>query len=312
MILPLEIPSGWWEPRAVDAAVVLVAVVLLGFGLLWLGAGIFMRLLRWLTFAPRIIFKSHRPISHKTRIRLTRKIRTAAWGVGGVAGALLTTFVAYATFRTSNMLTALQYLSDQSNNIADMETTTAEAICIYRWGEQHRWGEAPEETLRHGCGSEIFVHEGRLSKSFDDIQLYVEESLLYFIQARIYRERYDADYYEGLRYWGSDFADDWTGAVSFYVITREIEFAEAQDAPFSMVSAASIACLERYAQIPPIEDICGKYYGFLRALGTAGAGLHSNVRCEGVRDDRAELLNDLPRDFCDHTWWGVNFVGRSQ
>ena len=249
-------------------------------------------------------------MDHKSQER-KKALRSFSVGLGAFVITLLTTFVAYASFRTNNMMNALRYVADQSNEISRMETGNPAVLCLYRWGETYTWGvEEPSGSLREGCGREIFVDakSGNLASSFDDIQLYVEETLLFFIELKIYKNQYGANFYEGLNYWREDIGKDWTGAISFYIISRETDYAEAHHEP--TVSAQSIACLEYYTDLH-IRNICGNYHRFMSALGPAGAGFHTNVQCTNVPENRRVLIPANPDSFCARTWWGENFAGRT-
>ena len=236
------------------------------------------------------------------------RLQTLYVGLGGAVVSVLTLYVAYTTFRASNMLGALQYISDQGNNIGDMETETDEVLCLYRWGE------SPTENLsqrrfRAGCGDEIFVNadKGELAPKFDDIQLYIEETILFAMESRVYINRYGADFYQGLEYWIEDFSEDWSGAFSYYIISREMDAAGRRGE--TSVDARSLACLERFTGIR-IENICGKYGWFLNRLGTAGEpSRREGFTCDVPTDLGATL--ELPgSDYsCDQSYWGASFRG---
>jgi spore maturation protein SpmB len=293
-----HIPSAFWEPASVDtacvyAAIVFALTVLAGLVLPWVWAG-FAFALSW---SPLKI-----PNGADDRRRVRKTLRKIALSTGGPILAVLTAFVAYATFRTSNMMSALLYVSQQANAILNIETDEAAVLCVYNWGEQN-YG-----TVREDCEHAFVTDDGRLSSSFDDVMLYVEETMLFFVEAKQYQRLYDANFYQGLSYWTSDASEDWSGAFSYYFMMREMTDAQARGA--SEVDSLSLACAERFTGIYVENDhggVCENYSRFMTNLGPAAASVETGVTCS-VADNRHELLNaelEENPNYCAATWWGA-------
>jgi len=236
------IPAWVWEPNTVDAAAFAIWCLLLLVGVAWVALKIIDRKLR------------QAGETEASRPSWQHVARQFCLQAGAFFITLLGLYVGYATFRTTNMMAALQYVSGNGALIAEMEREVAEINCLYTWGDEP-FAPNPEDPTstalpREGCGREIFVAttEGgeRLADSFDDLQLYIEESLLFFIESRVYDAKYGADFYQGLGYWTQDLSADATGAVSFYIMSREIDAAE-NDPPPRQATRRSLGSVGRGA-----------------------------------------------------------------
>src|SRR5688572_5252280 len=155
MRFQLPIETGWvWEPSTVDFAAAVTFVLLVAFSVGWALAMPALGLLRYLQLGWLRLrgLSTAVPKSRKQR----RRIQRGFVALGGAVIATLGLYVGYATFRASNMIGALQYISDQGNNISRMETGIPEVLCVYRWGEASP--SAPRsvsrERHREGCGPE--------------------------------------------------------------------------------------------------------------------------------------------------------------
>lgn len=178
-----------------------------------------------------------------------------------------------------------------------METSIPEVLCLYEFGP------ATLAKTRDGCGPKIFTVGGRLSEKFDDLQLYIEESLLFFVESRRVERLYGADFYGGLNYWRSDFSRDPTGAISYYIMSREVD----EEGSLAAVNPQSVACLETMAGIE-IDRMCNNYLQFLSLIGVpstasdADACAHLNERQE-LRERAAENTR-----ICRSMWWREQFA----
>lgn len=282
-------PPVWlWQPETVDS----VAAI----GL----AGVLLVFLVWLVFeqisAPEI----------------RARYRVFAVSIVGLILSFVGGWVGYASFRTANMMSALQYISDQGNEVGNMETDNPSVLCLYRWGEQ-----GSELNPRRGCGSDIFVTPdgSELSDQFDDLMLYIEEVILFASESNIYKNRYGSDFYRGLSYWITDFSEDPTGAISYYIAQRELKWAS--DKGLKSIDVASVACLRRLTGIA-IPQLCEKRRAFLSSLNDAGRHSESNVECS--LPDPTYWERDLTRaaarnktsiaDYCaKQSYWGESFQG---
>lgn len=297
-----HLPSEFWEPTTVDTASVYAAII---FGMTVAAAlllPLLWSLLAWsLGWSPIKI-----PNGPKDRKWVRKTVRRVALSAGGSLLTLLTAYVAYATFRTSNMMSALHYVSQQANALLAMETQEPAVLCVYNWGEQDY------QTIREGCEHAFVTDDGRLSSSFDDVMLYVEETMLFFVEAQQYQRLYDANFYQGLTYWTSDASEDWSGAFSYYLMMREM--ADAQTKNKSEVDSLSLACAERFTGIRVQNDnggICENYSRFMTNLGPASSSVTTGVACN-VAENRDQLLEiELAQNphYCSTTWWGRQFVG---
>lgn len=201
---------------------------------------------------------------------------------------------AFSTINEANRSSARQYLSDNSAALAETENTTPEILCIYHWGP------ATRRLGREGCGDDIFTKNGQLAHTFDNIQLYIEESLLFFIEARQVEMRYGANFYGGFGYWRDDFSMDRTGAISYYILSREVD----QTGSLATVRPQSVACLQSLAQIE-IRGICTRYVGFMDRL---------NIPVSDAERQSCPRLDDLRRyevrseEQCASSWWLTRFA----
>lgn len=297
-----HVPSVFWEPASVDtasvyAAIIFALTVLAGLVLPWVWSGLAFAL----SWSPLKI-----PNGPDERRQVRKTLRKIALSTGGPILAVLTAFVAYATFRTSNMMSALHYVSQQANAIFSIETEKPAVLCVYNWGEQDY------ATVRQDCEHAFVSEDGRLSSSFDDVMLYVEETMLFFVEAKQYQRLYDANFYQGLNYWTQDASEDWSGAFSYYFMMREMAYAQARGQ--TEVDSLSLACAERFTGIRVQNDqggVCENYARFVTNLGPAGASVSTGVACN-VADNRDELLDaelEENPNYCTSTWWGRQFVG---
>jgi hypothetical protein len=289
-----------WKPSTVDGAVFATLCGLIITSLCWIVAPCIVR--AFLSIARRLPphalpHRLLRPDRAGSQVLHTRKTKS---GLVAFAVALITIsplYIAYATFRTSNMMSALQYISDQANNVSRIETDEPVVLCIYRWGEQKR------EEANEGCGDNIFVSDdgAKLSDKFNLIQIYIEESILFAAESKVYRRRYGANFFQGLGYWMSDLSEDWTGAVSFYIISREIN--DATERGRRSTSTSSLQCLNQHTGIE-IKQVCKKYGDFVTQLGPAGRPFKTEVACQEPKTWVPERPNS---PVCDDSWWARNF-----
>lgn len=294
--------SVLWEPATVDRAAVITIgafIAIIGFWILsavvslcWQGGRRVAAMVRGGPYVP-------------SNSIWARRLRRNLIGLGAAVIAMLGLYVGYATFRASNMLGALHYISDQGNNIANMETGIPQVLCVYRWGEASAGSSRAQ--AREGCGQEIFLNptSGRLAASFDDVQLYIEETILFASESNVYTDRYGADFYRGLEYWTADFSEDWTGAISYYIVSREIDDAESDGR--QSVDARSLDCLEEFTGIR-VEDICGRYRTFVNEMSGAVDDRLQTIQCDIPADGGASLENDASYE-CAQSYWGEFFRG---
>lgn len=302
--------SVLWEPATVDLAAIVTGTSLVAIVTLFVVAPLVSA--AWNGVGGVIAAMTKKSHSNIPAIALRRRVQKGLVGAAAGVIATLGLYVGYATFRANNMLGALQYISEQGNNVARMETDVPGALCVYRWGEASP--NAPREVsrarARDGCGPEIFVNAetGRLASSFDDIQLYIEETILFASESNIYRDRYGADFYRGLAYWVADFSEDETGAISYYIVSREID--DAEEDGRGEVDARSLDCLEEFTGIRA-EDICGRYRAFISEMGGAIGDRLDQVQCD-VPVDYSTSLEGAPDYECDGSYWGQYFRGEPQ
>lgn len=304
--MPFDI-SWAWEPSTVDFFAFITVLLLLVAFAFWFFA---MPVLGGVRHA-RIAWSRlrRRPVEIKSTESRRQFVQRGAIAFGGAVIATLGLYVGYATFRASNMIGALQYISEQGNNISSMETGIPATLCVYRWGEVSATTPHSESRAQHrqGCGPEIFVDPdtGRLAETFDVIQLYIEETILFAAESNIYKERYGADFYRGLEYWIADFSEDASGAISYYMVSREIDDAESDNRTF--VDGRSLACLYDYTGIS-VENICQRYRDFVGSTNGVLLDRTTQVSCD-VPADYTALPRSEPEYSCKASYWGVNFQG---
>lgn len=131
-------------------------------------------------------------------------------------------------------MAALQYVSENGNNASQLEFEKSQVLCLYQLSE-------PLAHLRpSNCNGTLFADKGQLSDNFNTLQLYIEETLLFFVEERRMAKRYRSSFYGGLPYWRDDSARDPTGAIAFYVLSRELN----QAGQLRKIDPQSVACLE--------------------------------------------------------------------
>jgi hypothetical protein len=206
-------------------------------------------------------------------------------------------FATYTAIRASNRMAALQYVSDNANFIAEMEKTTPELLCLYS-------NSAPlGGAARTGCDRSIFSSGDKLSANFSTIQLYIEESLLFFVESIRMEQQYQFSFYGGLDYWRQDFSDDPTGAISYYVLARELD----QAGSLKKIDPQSVVCLEHLTGVR-FDNICLKFKGFIHNLGSAAPQAIIREPC-GQLDNLDPFRARVTDKVCQPTWWYQSFRG---
>jgi hypothetical protein len=192
LYLVTEYPDEVWSANTVDTAVISAVVIFL------LVSGL-------------VTFSMSKP-----QIPWLRDVRRNALGWGGAALAILTVYVAYASFRNQSMLSSEEALNDAGYQLYEIEMRQAELRCLY-----FNYGYSSPRR----CLEELVSTPERWSLAL----FYVEEAWFQLKKANVERSRWGGSYAEEIRYWAQDVERDPTGMFSYYLISSEGSLEDARE-----------------------------------------------------------------------------------
>lgn len=127
------------------------------------------------------------------------------WGrFGSAALAIIAIYLTYAVFRNQAKQAEEAALNQRAATILLMESSDQNIRCLYEW----RGFDAPENCLQKN------LDKDQWSKT----QLYIEETINFFWEARVDGQHYGANNFHGMTEWADDISKDPTGLFSYYLV----------------------------------------------------------------------------------------------